>query len=164
MIHELWRLGRRSSRALAAALLAGLLLQLHFLLIAILFTASLPMLIGREGAGTIKRPSRAVGWGCGLLSLGLLLVFGRAVVRAVRANDPSHRLASVLLQTPDDARLRLGGLGDVRRLGIGDDDFVNTQLWIKEHSQAEETDSAPCAAGPAAGRCSPSASMSATVR
>ena len=140
MIHELWRLGRRSSRALAAALLAGLLLQLHFLLIAILFTASLPMLIGREGAGTIKRPSlRTVGWGCGLLSLGLLLVFGRAVVRAVRANDLSHRLVSVLLQTPDDGRLRLEGLGDVRRLGISDDDFVNTQRWIKEHSQAGDT-------------------------
>ena len=158
MIHELWRLGRRSSRALAAALLAGLLLQLHFLLIAILFTASLPMLIGREGAGTIKRPSlRTVGWGCGLLSLGLLLVFGRAVVRAVRANDLSHRLVSVLLQTPDDGRLRLEGLGDVRRLGISDDDFVNTQRWIKEHSQAGDT-ILPRAAPLVAGRCSPSAS------
>ena len=74
-----------------------------------------------------------------MLSLGLLLVFGRAVLQAVRANDVSHRLASVLLQTPDDARLRLEGLGDVRRLGISDDDFVKTQLWIKEHSQADET-------------------------
>ena len=27
----------------------------------------------------------------------------------------------------------------MRRLGISDDDFVNTQRWIKEHSQAGDT-------------------------
>jgi hypothetical protein len=140
MLHDLWDLRRRASCALAAALLAGLLLQLHVLLIATLFTAGLAMLVPRAGASNAGRKYlRAAALGCGLLSLGLLLVFGCTVVRALRAGDVPGRLASVLLQNPDDARLRFDGLRDVWRLGIDHNDSVDAQLWIKEHSRVDET-------------------------
>ncbi len=164
MIHELWRLGRRSSRALAAALLAGLLLQLHFLLIAILFTASLPMLIGREGAGTIKRPYPAPSagaadccrWGCCWSSAAPWSEHGGRTTLPIAWPACCFRLPT----TPGcDSRdsATCGGLASATTTS-------STPNCGSRNTPRPTRPFFPRAARRAAGRCSPSVPMSAPVR